>query len=70
VRFVQHFKQATGYLDPSLWQRSYFDHVVRREEALEGMANYTWTNPVRSGLVSRIRDYPWLGPTSAIGDVA
>src|SRR3972149_8953640 len=35
LRFVQHFKQATGYRHPGLWQRSYYDHILRREETLE-----------------------------------
>jgi putative transposase len=30
-----------------LWQRSYFDHVIRNEQALEAIRQYIETNPLR-----------------------
>jgi len=42
-----------------LWQRSFWDHVVRREESLEAIARYIVNNPVRKGLVRDAREYPW-----------
>jgi putative transposase len=44
--FVRHFKQLTGFRlsrDPGtvrVWQPSYFDHALRREEELEATARY------------------------------
>ena len=48
-----------------LWQISYYDHVLRVEEAIEPIepiALYIWNNPVRGGLVSHRIDYPHSGP--------
>ena len=62
ARFAQHFKQAIGYRHPGLWQRSYYDHILRREESLESVALYIWANPVRAGVVEDIADYAYSGP--------
>ncbi len=42
----------------SLWQRGFHDRAIRREEDLKTVARYIILNPVRAGLVSRVRDYP------------
>ena len=42
----------------SIWQQSFHDHAVRREEDLRALARYVVLNPVRAGLVHRIGDYP------------
>ncbi len=70
VRFVQHFKQATGYRQPNLWQRSYYDHVVRYEEAIDDVARYIWDNPVEAGLAEHPADYPHSGPREAFEEYA
>ncbi len=73
VRFVQHFKQATGHHSSGLWQRSFYDHIVRREEDLRDVARYIWGNPVRAGVVENMGEYPYSGPREAMagdeGDV-
>jgi len=53
-----HFKKTSG---KALWQRSYYDHILRKEEDIREIALYIFRNPIRKGLVSRIRDYPFLG---------
>ena len=68
VRFVQHFKQATGHRHPGLWQRSYYDHILRYEETIEDVAWYIWGNPVRAGMVADALDYPYLGPREMMGE--
>jgi putative transposase len=45
----------------ALWQRSFFDHALRREESIQAAAEYIWANPVRAGLVERPGDYPLAG---------
>ena len=70
VRFAQHFKQATGHRHGGLWQRSYYDHVIRREEALEDVARYIWDNPVQAGLARQVTDYPYSGPREALAAYA
>jgi putative transposase len=68
VRFVQHFKQATGHRRPGLWQRSYYDHILREEEDLEDTARYIWANPVRAGMVENVLAYPYSGPRETMAE--
>ncbi|MDX8399983.1 MAG: transposase [Gallionellaceae bacterium] len=42
----------------TLWQKSFHDHAVRKEEDIKGIARYIVANPLRAGLVERIGDYP------------
>ena len=51
-----------------VWQRGYWDHIVRREEGLYKVLQYILLNPVRAGLVDSWWDYPWLG-APLLGDV-
>ncbi|NWB85146.1 REP-associated tyrosine transposase [Pseudomonas gingeri] len=41
-----------------LWQKGFHDRAIRREEDLLAVARYIIANPLRAGLVKRIRDYP------------
>lgn len=41
-----------------IWQRSFYDRAIRREEDLIDVARYIVANPLRAGLVRSIRDYP------------
>jgi REP element-mobilizing transposase RayT len=68
VAFVRLFKQRSGYAyrrltgEPDvLWQKSYYDHVLRHEEDLHDAARYIWDNPVRAGLAENARDHPYSG---------
>ena len=47
-----------------LWQDSYYDHVVRPEENLAGIACYIIQNPVRARLVASPLEYPFSGSTA------
>jgi len=65
--FVHLFKQLSGYhakqaLGTPLWQISYDDRVVRREEDLTEISRYIWNNPVRAGLADEPADYLYSGP--------
>jgi putative transposase len=44
-----------------LWQRSFFDHALRKEESLTDFACYNWENPVRAKIVEEPFDYAWSG---------
>jgi len=64
--FMKTFKQETSFAfkrahGNSLWQRSYYDHVLRKEETLEVVALYILNNPVRAGLVDDYRNYAFSG---------
>lgn len=67
-RFIKRSKQSSGQSyamagNGPLWQDSYYDHVVRPEEDLSGIAKYIIENPVRAGLVKSPLDYPFVGST-------
>jgi REP element-mobilizing transposase RayT len=42
-----------------VWGSGFHDRALRREDDLVDMARYVVLNPVRAGLVRRIRDYPF-----------
>ena len=44
-----------------LWQRAYYDHILRPKELPGPFAWYIWLNPVRKGLCKEPKDYPWSG---------
>jgi putative transposase len=48
---------ATGRTG-SLWQQTFHDHALRREEDLVKLARYVVANPLRAGLVEKLGDYP------------
>jgi putative transposase len=61
-KFMKTFKQETSFKfrensNQPLWQRSYYDHILRKEEALKEVALYILNNPVRKGLVDDYRKY-------------
>jgi REP element-mobilizing transposase RayT len=43
-----------------VWQREFFDHVLRSDESIHSKVQYICENPVRKGLVATVDDYPWL----------
>ena len=45
----------------ALWQRAYYDHILRPKELPHSFAWYIWLNPVRKGLCRAPQDYPWSG---------
>jgi len=42
-----------------IWQRRFWEHTIRDEIDLENHADYIHYNPVKHGLVSRPRDWPY-----------
>ncbi|MDD5223473.1 MAG: transposase [bacterium] len=49
-----------GY-EGTIWQRSFYDHCLRKDEEVKVVASYILNNPVRAGLVEKWRDYPYSG---------
>ena len=67
IEFMRVFK---GRLTPAaraaepgrrLWQRSFYDHALRKEESLADVACYIWENPVRVKIVAEPIEYVWSG---------
>lgn len=70
-RFMRHFKQLSGHAykqatGEHLWQISYYDRVLRQEEAIQPIAEYIWANPVRKGLIAEPMDWPYSGPRESM----
>jgi len=65
--FVNQFKGKTtriGWkygIDGVLWQKRYYDHVVRKSEDLIKIASYILDNPVRTEMVEKREDYLYSG---------
>lgn len=67
--FARRFKSesAHSYLrrfGRQLWQRAFFDHILRPHESPEPFEWYIWLNPVRKGLCRNAAEYPWSGSQS------
>ncbi|RRA98054.1 transposase [Larkinella rosea] len=43
----------------AFWQPESYDHVVRNDQELKNIINYTLQNPVKAGLVPDWRDWPF-----------
>jgi putative transposase len=74
IRFMKAFKQVAAYrhlrtLKRPLWQKGYYDHVLRWEEDVRVVAQYIFQNPLRAGLVSSPSEYPFVGGSLFAGDL-
>ena len=63
--FIRVFKQMTSYHRENkngvLWQRSYYDRILRRDEDSVAVARYILDNPVRRGLAETATDHRYSG---------
>jgi putative transposase len=64
--FIARAKQYSGFYykqehGVTLWQRYGFEHTLRDDELTLVVVKYILENPVRSGLVKRVEDYPFSG---------
>ena len=62
--FVRGFKSYCSVATPvatksKLWQRSFYEHILRKEENIIDVAEYILNNPVRKGLVQDRNHYKW-----------
>lgn len=61
-KILQRYKSYTtqeGWkrgISGKLWQRSFYDHIARKNEDLVKICEYILANPVRKGLVDSIED--------------
>lgn len=45
--------------EKGIWQRRFWEHQIRNDSDLERHVNYVHYNPVKHGLVERVRDWPY-----------
>ena len=75
-RFISSYKQYTGYYhkkhvaqgfspaqrkNSKLWQPSYYDHVLRKDEDILSVVRYVVDNPVRKTFVKHFLEYKFTG---------
>jgi putative transposase len=64
--FMRNFKQASSReysnrSDEPLWQKKFYDHILRPKDSPEAVSWYIWMNPVRKGLCSQPTQFPFSG---------
>jgi len=59
-RVLSRVPRTTASSDP-IWQRGFFDHLLRSRESYSEKWHYVRENPVRAGLVSQANDWPYSG---------
>jgi putative transposase len=64
--FAKTFKQITSFhykkeSGEPLWQKSFYDHILRASDSLDAVIWYVWLNPVRANLCADARTYPHSG---------
>ncbi len=64
--YLTELKQKTGYSlreagQGDLWQKRYYDHILRKAEDSDSIVWYIWMNPVRQGLVNKPEDHAFSG---------
>jgi REP element-mobilizing transposase RayT len=65
-RFAKIFKQVTAFhykeeTGERLWQKKYYDHILRASDSVDAVLWYVWMNPVRAGLCASPWEYPHSG---------
>jgi REP element-mobilizing transposase RayT len=70
--FIGSFKQwtakrmiAIGVPGP-IWQKQFFDHLLRSPQSYGDKWTYVRQNPVRAGLVAKADDWPYAGEIEAL----
>jgi putative transposase len=69
IRFVAEIKNLTQReawrrgVEGTIWQVSFWDHLLRAEEDLKAAVDYVLENPVRKGLVRQWTEWPYSGST-------
>jgi putative transposase len=66
LTFIKSLKQSTGYEfkqadGNALWQKKFHDHILRARDSVDAVAAYIWLNPVRKGLCTEPKKYPYSG---------
>lgn len=68
AEFIQRWKKwtakrliAAASLSAPIWQKQFFDHVLRHDESYAEKWKYVAENPVRAGLVAEAKAWPWQG---------
>jgi putative transposase len=58
---IKSSRQYSRQSERILWQKRFYEHILRATDSLEDVTWYIWLNPVRKGLVAKPDKYPFLG---------
>lgn len=67
IRFINSYKSWTTKVawkygfEGSVWQRSFYDHILRNDESVERHIRYIIENPVRAGIADTWIEHPYTG---------
>ena len=66
LEFVKALKQTTAYeferlIGISLWQKKFYDRILRPKDSVAPVAAYIWMNPVRKRMCKDPKSYPHSG---------
>jgi len=67
IEFIREIKSLSSKIarqcsySEAIWQRSFYDHFLRKDEDCKVVANYIVHNPVRAGIVEQWDYYPFSG---------
>jgi len=53
-------------IDAPIWQKEFFDHLLRSEESTAQKWDYVRMNPVRAGLTDKWEDWPYRGEINSL----
>ena len=70
TNFTKHWRRQGGMTtersqsrikrgEQGVWQRRFFEHTCRDQRDVKRCMDYLHVNPVRHGVVQRVRDWPW-----------
>jgi REP element-mobilizing transposase RayT len=64
--FLKNLKQVTGCeyqkeFSSTLWEKKFYDYILRPKDSPERFAAYIWMNSVRKGLCTNPLQYPYSG---------
>lgn len=69
-RWVADFKRFLVRRCGVRFQPGFYEHVLRKEEALHDVARYIIANPLRAGLSGPGESYPWSGTVPTDDDTS
>ncbi|MCU7927386.1 MAG: transposase [Candidatus Thiodiazotropha sp. (ex Dulcina madagascariensis)] len=59
LRFARRFPRVEWHATGHVWQRRYWDHIIRNDNDLQRHLDYIHYNPVKHGLAKAVADYRW-----------
>src|ERR1700719_2153698 len=67
-RSMETLEQSTNFQNAAgaIWQREFFDHLLRSEESYDQKWNYVRDNPVRANLAQSAAEWPFAGEIEAL----